>query len=104
MVRATRHVVVRMSQRGFTGEMVDFVLKFGFVRQDKTVLRRRELEVLVDTLVGRERSIGLKLLDKGGAVVVELNGCLLTTYNFDSYDRRRARKVPRNSRRPKGYR
>jgi len=104
MVRITKHVVVRMSQRGFTGEMVEFVLKYGFIRQDKFVLRRRDLEELVATMVGEERVIALKLLDKGGAVVVEANGHLVTTYNFDSFDRRRLGQVRQGARRPRAYR
>jgi hypothetical protein len=41
-----------------------------------------------------ERTV-IRALDKGGVVVVEDGGQLITTYRTDSYDRRRARSYVR---------
>lgn len=104
MVHVTKHVLVRMSQRGLTNAMVKLVLKYGVIVHDKVVLRRKELVKLVEGLDGSERATGLKLLDKGGAVVVETDGVLATAYNYDSYDRRRRGRGREAARRPRGYR
>jgi hypothetical protein len=39
-----------------------------------------------------------KALDRGGIVVVDDDGSLITTYRFDSYDRKRARQSSRRRR------
>jgi hypothetical protein len=104
MVHTTRHLGVRMSQRGITGEMVDFVLAHGVNVQDKVILSRRELGELVARLEGSDRALALKLLDKGGVVVVEVDGAAVTAYNFDSFDRRKRAGTRSSSRRPRAYR
>jgi hypothetical protein len=73
-----------MSQRGVTGDMVDFVLNYGFVEQDKYVLGKRQALELLNDLKKQERLVK-KILDKGGVTVVALDDVLITTYNCNSY-------------------
>jgi hypothetical protein len=86
--RLTKHMQGRMSQRGITADLVELVRQFGHDDQDRLVLNRKDLHGLLNGLRGLERTV-LKALDKGGVVVVETGGALITTYNHDSFDRRR---------------
>jgi hypothetical protein len=84
----TKHMHARMSQRGISGDLVDLVRQYGRDDQDKSILGRKDLQGLLDELRRLERTV-IKALDKGGVVVVESGGALITAYNVDSYDRRR---------------
>jgi len=77
-----------VSQRGIPGDLVNLVRQFGRDDHDRTVLGRKDLHGLLNEVRGLERLV-LKALDKGGVVVVEADGALITTYNVTSYDRRR---------------
>ena len=83
-MQTTQHAMQRMSQRGVTGDMVDFVLNYGFVDQDKYVLGKRQALELLNDLKKQERLVK-KILDKGGVTVVAQDDVLITTYNCNSY-------------------
>lgn len=83
-MQTTQHAMQRMSQLGVTGDMVDFVLNYGFVEQDKYVLGKRQALELLNDLKKRERLVK-KILDKGGVTVVAQDDVLITTYNCNSY-------------------
>ena len=85
-MHTTKHMQARMSQRGISGDMVDLARRFGRDDHDKCILNRRDLHGLLEELRGLERKV-IKALDKGGVVVVEADGALITTYNADSYAR-----------------
>jgi hypothetical protein len=104
MAHATKHLGVRMSQRGITSDMIDLVLAYGENRQDKVVLCRKAAMKLVARLDGAQRATALKVLDKGGLVVVEKEGSLLTAYNLNSFDRRKRGGTRPSPRRPRAYR
>lgn len=87
----SRHAKARMSQRGIRSDMVELVSQFGAVEGDRLVLDCRQLDLLVAELRRIERT-ALKVRDKGGVVVIEAGGTLVTTYNCNSYDRRAARR------------
>lgn len=75
----TKHMDVRMNQRGIPGTLVDLVLSHGRWDGDACKLDRKDLCKLkaeVDAL----RSTVLKALDKGGLAVVEAGGALVTAY------------------------
>lgn len=86
----TRHMRARMSQRGIRQELVTLTQRFGEPVQDKVVLNRKGIQTLLGELRDIERVV-MRALDKGGVVVVESGGSLITTYNLDSYDRGKAR-------------
>lgn len=85
----TRHIGQRMSQRGIKQALIDLTLQFGEDAQDRCVLGRRGLQNLIEELRGLERT-AMQALDKGGVIVVQANGALITAYTGDSFDRRRA--------------
>ena len=78
-----------MSQRGISGDLVNLVQQFGRGEQDRLVLDRKGLCGLLSAVRDLERVVK-KALDKGGVVVVEAGGALITTYNTNSFDGRRA--------------
>ena len=84
----TRHMQARMSQRGIPGDLVDLVRRYGRDEQDAVVLDRNGLRDLLEKVRALQRTV-MKAIDKGGVVVIEAEGTLVTTYNRDSYDRRR---------------
>lgn len=84
-MQTTQHVMQRMSQRGVSSEMIDFVLNHGQVDQDKYVLGRRLALELLDKLKKQERVVK-KILDKGGVTVVAQDDVLITTYNRNAYN------------------
>lgn len=85
----TRHIQARMSQRGIRQELLDLALQYGEPVQDKTILGKKALQLMLDELQELERSL-LKAMDKGGIVVVTEGGQLITTYNLNSYSRPKA--------------
>jgi len=88
-LRTTKHMQARMSQRGIPGELVDLVQRHGRDEWGKIVLNKKALRNLLDDVRNLQRLV-LKALDKGGVVVVEDDGALITTYNLDSFDPDRA--------------
>jgi hypothetical protein len=73
-----------MSQRGIPGELVELVQQHGRDQQGRLVLNRRDLRSLLNAVRNLQRVV-IKALDKGGVVVVEAEGALITTYNVDSF-------------------
>lgn len=84
----TRHIGQRMSQRGITQALVDLTLQFGEDAQDKCILGRQGLLQLIDQLRELQRT-AMHALDKGGVIVVQADGALITAYNVNSFDRGR---------------
>lgn len=82
----TRHIHKRMSQRGISGRLIDLVSQYGVDDGDKVILDRKNAEALLDAIDEMRRDI-LELHAKGGVVVVEQNGALITTYAVNSYSR-----------------
>ena len=77
-----------MSQRGIKQALVDLTLQFGEDAEDKRVLGRQGLKLLIDELRALQRT-AMQALDKGGVIVVQADGALVTAYRVDSYDRGR---------------
>jgi len=82
----TRHIEQRMSQRGIKQSMIDLVLNFGIPQGDKVVLNRKAIDCVLNELEKLKKD-ALKMREKGGLVVVEVDDCLLTTYALNSYKR-----------------
>ena len=89
MARQTKHFQARTGQRGIPGDLVELARRFGADDRDRCVLDRKGLQRLIDELRALQR-VAMKALDKGGVVVVEAGGALITAYTVDSFDQRRA--------------
>jgi len=88
----TRHMQARMNNRGIKQEMICMALQFGIRQQDKVILNKKGLKALLDELRTLEKTAHA-MMKKGGVVVVEDGGSLITTYNLNSYDRRKSRQL-----------
>lgn len=75
----TKHIDVRMNQRGIPLALINLVLSYGSWAGDVCKLDRKDLRKLKGE-VEELRSTVLKALDKGGVAVVEAGGALVTTY------------------------
>lgn len=73
----TKHFQQRMGQRGISQAMIDLVLGYGDNEGSKVVLSRKKSEQLREAL----RTL-MKIVDKGGLVVVAAGDAQITTYNY----------------------
>lgn len=109
----TLHINQRMSRRGIKKSMIEFALQHGRRNGDKVYVNRKMLKNFVKQAKARTKmlrrlkrkykhmtvvwlitkhqdnlhkdtTIALKILDKGGIVVVHVNDYLITTYDVDS--------------------
>lgn len=76
----TIHAGQRMTQRGITGVMVDLALEWGELQGDKCVLDKSVALERLERLKQEQRAL-LRVIDKGGLVVVTEGESIITTYN-----------------------
>ena len=90
----TRHMETRMSQRGITQEMIALVRRFGKRFGDRVILGRKDIQRTLDELDDLRGSL-MKVMDKGGVVVVEEDGALITTYRLTGLNRKKSKRRTR---------
>ncbi len=78
----TYHINKRVRQRGITNRMVELTLEFGEVHADKIRLGTRRIKKLLRTHKELKGDL-LKILDKGGLIVVASGASLITAYNWN---------------------
>lgn len=81
-MHTTQHIQQRMSQRGISRAMVDLVMTHGTTEKDKIVLGKKEALKRLESLRHEERIL-MKILDKGGVIIVTENDFLITAYNCE---------------------
>jgi hypothetical protein len=79
----TRHGSKRLRQRGISASMIDLAFRCGRSEKDRVILDRRGLHRLIGEVDGLRRLL-LRTLDKGGIVVVERDGRLITAFTKNS--------------------
>jgi len=84
----TLHMDVRMNQRGITADLVNLALQHGEWRGDRCRLDRKGLRQLI-AAIDQTRAAVIRAHDKGGIVVVEADGQLITTYPLTTKQRGR---------------
>ena len=82
----TKHYGARISQCGIREATVELAQQHGIPHGDKLVLGRKQIRTVLEAL-DRERKELIRAMDKGGVVVVECGGALVTAYDFDSFNR-----------------
>ena len=82
----TKHFGSRISQRGIRQSTVELAQRYGVRKGDKLILSKKQLRNLLSEFDLIRKNL-LCAMDKGGVVVVEDNGVLITAYDFDSYCR-----------------
>ncbi len=75
----TLHINQRARQRGITKKMIDLTLEYGKLKGDKIRLGTRRIKELLRTKSELKSEL-LKLMDKGGLVVVFSGATLITAY------------------------
>jgi len=75
----TLHLNQRTRQRGITKQMIDLTLEYGKLKGDKIRLGTRRIDELLRTKVELKPEL-LKLMDKGGLIVVFSGAALITAY------------------------
>lgn len=83
-MKETLHANIRERQRGITKEMIDLTLKYGKKKGDKIMLGVRKIKKLLQTKKELKPKL-LKVMDKGGLVVVVSNSTLITAYSWRRY-------------------
>ncbi len=82
MITFTKHGMKRMNQRGITKEMIDLTIEYGQYRKDKIIFKSRDIKKLIIKVSKELKAKLMKLLDKGGLVVVLSDDCaVITVYN-----------------------
>ena len=81
----THHINQRLRQRGITKRMIELTLEFGEVQKDKIRLGSRRIKKMLRNHKVSQDLKGdlLKILDKGGLVVVASGTALITAYNWN---------------------
>ncbi len=75
----TLHINQRVRQRGITNQMIELTLAYGKRKGDKIRLGTRHIKSLLRTHKQLKSEL-LKILDKGGLVVVFTDAVLVTAY------------------------
>ncbi len=82
MIYFTDHAVKRMNQRGITKEMIDLTIEYGHYHKDKIILKSRDIKSIIKKVSKDIKVKLMKLLDKGGLIVVLSDECVvITVYN-----------------------
>jgi len=77
----TLHINQRARQRGITNQMIDLTLTHGKREGDKIRLGRRRIKELLRTNTELKSQL-LKIMDKGGLIVVFSGAVLITAYGW----------------------
>ncbi len=77
----TLHINQRVRQRGITNRMIELTLEYGIVQADKIKLGSRRIKKLLRTHKDIKADL-LKILDKGGLIVVVSGAAMITAYNW----------------------
>ncbi|MEA1953978.1 MAG: DUF4258 domain-containing protein, partial [Campylobacterota bacterium] len=75
----TLHINQRARQRGITKEMIDLTLEYGKLSGDKIKLGTKRIKELLRTKKAPKSQL-LKVMDKGGLIVVFSGVTLITAY------------------------
>ena len=77
----TLHINQRARQRGITNRMIELTLEYGIVQADKIKLGTRRIKKLLRTHKHIKADL-LKIMDKGGLIVVISGAAMITAYNW----------------------
>ena len=82
MLEFTTHAQKRMNQRGISKDMIELTLEFGKYMKDKVILNFQQIKKLLSKVSIDVKSRLLKIMDKGGLVVVLSDRySVITVYN-----------------------
>ena len=82
----TNHYRSRLQQRGVLQSTVDLAIAYGSKKGDKFILGKKQLKFVLAELDQLRKHL-LKAVDQGGVVAVKSEGCLITAYRLDSFNK-----------------
>ncbi len=82
----TRHIQKRLSQRSIKERVLELVKAFGVRRGDKILLNRKACDAVGEEMTRLLHELR-KARSRGGLVLVEVDGALITAYALDSFQR-----------------
>ena len=83
MKNLTYHAQQRMNQRGIQSSMINLVMEHGeFDHRNRCILSKKNAIGLMSEFRQSLKTL-MKVIDKGGVVVVEDEGKVITTYNYN---------------------
>jgi hypothetical protein len=74
------HATKRMAQRGIDRAMIELVLNHGVIDGDKYILNKKNACACLEEIRQQMRVL-MRVIDKGGLVVIPEGNTLITTYN-----------------------
>ena len=74
------HATKRMAQRGIDNAMIELVLDHGVIDGDKYILNKKNACAYLEEIRQQMRVL-MRVIDKGGLVVIPEGNTLITTYN-----------------------
>ena len=77
----TLHINQRARQRGITNRMIELTLEHGVAQSDKIKLGTKRIKKLLRTHKHLKTDL-LKIMDKGGLVVIVSGAAMITAYNW----------------------
>lgn len=90
-MQRTAHSLMRMNQRGITGDMVELAFDYGEPDGDKIVLSIKACRRLIEELKQQQKKLE-RALKKGGITIVSEGDALITTYRANSFSVAKAKK------------
>jgi len=82
----TKHMHQRMNQRGINQVMLEATRMFGIPDGDKIILDRKAIDRALTELRKLQNSMQ-KMRERGGLVLVEVEGQEITTYGLEGHRR-----------------
>ncbi len=73
----TRHIQARMSQRGIRQELLDIALQYGELVQDKVILGKKALQLLLNELQEIEKQTLKAMIKAKSSLLCPANSLLL---------------------------
>lgn len=88
-MKKSRHIGMRMSQRGISKAVIDMLSTFGICDGNKISLNQKNCQYLSSILMGMKRELD-RMAQKGGYTMVSVNDVLITVYRNNSFNEHKA--------------
>ena len=92
IMRITQHAATRMTQRGFSQEMVNLALDFGEIDGDRYILNPKSINNHI-SLLKRQQKILEHAAKKGGITVVVDGEVVITTFRACTTNKTNKKRV-----------
>lgn len=88
-MKKSRHVSMRMNQRGISNAVINMLSTFGICDGDRISLNKKNCQYLSSILMGMKRELD-RMAQKGGYTMVAVDDVLITVYRNNSFNEHKA--------------